>query len=116
MDALIISAPLIPSRMHDALDVPGAGVALLVGLIVVNLRFLLPGQLAPRAQRHADPCGGLQRFGPVAGTNISEPAPHRAASPETNGARHHVARPHIWRFLSGGAASFLAPPVVTGKR
>jgi hypothetical protein len=65
------------SLVHDALIVVGVGIALLAGLVFVNLGLLLPGLLTSLGGHHSDARGEYLEVGPVAAPTISEPAPRQ---------------------------------------
>jgi hypothetical protein len=105
-----------PSFVHDAAIIAGLGVALLAGLVFINLGVLLPGLLTALGGCHGDPRDRYVEFGPAAAPLISEPAPRRAASPETRPDQHPVVRPHLWRQVATGGAIQLAAPIDSGTR
>ncbi len=106
----------LSSFVHDALIIGGLCVALLDGLVFINLGVLLPGLLTSLGGRHGDPRGTYVEFGPAAAPLISEPAPRPAASPATRLDPPTVVRPHLWRHVSGGGAIQFAPPIDGGTQ
>lgn len=86
MDLHFLPRLSLPSLAHDVLVVAGAGAALLASVVVINVGLLLPGLLTALGEPRADQRGEF------------------------------VARPLLWRHLSGCAATSLAPPGLTGKR
>jgi len=96
MELNALHALSLPLLVQDALIAVGAGVALVAGLVFINLGVLLPGLLTPLAGPQPDQRGAYLEFGPADAPVISEPAPPRAVPPEPDVAPRHVARPHLW--------------------
>ena len=106
----------LSSFVHDALIIGGLCVALLAGLVFINLGVLLPGLLSSLGGRQGDPCGTYVEFGPAAAPLISEPAPRQEGFPVTRLEPSTVMRPHLWRHVSGCGATLLASPVDGGTQ
>jgi hypothetical protein len=86
----------LPFVVQDVLVAIGAGVALLAGLVFINLGLVLPGLLTSLGGPPPDQRGVYLEFGPTSGPLISEPAPPRAMAQETDSDPKHGARPHLW--------------------
>ena len=95
----------LPLLVQDALIVVGAGVALLAILSFINLGILLPGLLTSLGGPQPDQRGAYLEFGPAGAPVISEPAPPRAAPPETEVKPRPEARPHLWGLTPGERSS-----------
>jgi hypothetical protein len=70
--------------MHDTVVLAGAGLALLVGFVLLDvglLLLLLPGVLARIDRRQGRPTGSHRELGPEATPTISEPAHRRHPAP-----------------------------------
>jgi hypothetical protein len=101
MELNSLHALSVPSLAHDALVLVGIGTALMAGFAFITLGLLLPGLLTALGGKYGDANGRYLEFGPAAGPLISEPAPPRAASPETDVEPRPVARPHLWGSSPG---------------
>jgi len=91
----------LPFVVQDVLVAIGAGVALLAGLVFINLGLVLPGLLTSLGGPPPDQRGAYLEFGPAAGPLISEPAPPRAAPPEADVEPRPVARLYLWGSSPG---------------
>ncbi len=84
MELHVLPALSLPLLMQDVLVAIVAGAALLAGLAFINLGILLPGLLASLGGSSPEQRREFLEFGPMAAPLISEPAPRRSASTETN--------------------------------
>jgi hypothetical protein len=91
----------LPFVVQDALIAFGAGVALVAILVFINLGVLLPGLLTSLGGPQPDQRGAYLEFGPAGAPVISDPAPSRAAPPETDVAPRQVARSNLWGSSPG---------------
>jgi hypothetical protein len=116
MDLHFMQSPSFSSLVHDALIVGGVGIALLAGLVFINLGVLLPGLLSLQGGHQGDPRGKYVEFGPAAAPLITDPVPCQASSRESHSDPQPLARPHLWHRVSGGGATQLAWPLDGGTR